>query len=231
MSSRPGIRSLAAAVLFAPLLALAQGTVQHLSGTLSVQRVDGSVRLLSEKSQVQLGDVITTQRDSYAQVKFTDNGVVTLRPNTQVKLEKYAFAEAKPQEDSFGAGLIKGGMRALTGLISKRGDRDAYQVQTATATVGIRGTDFTVVYIPLPAGGAPGGDAAAGGVWVTVHDGQIVAVAGGTSLVASAGQTVHAAAANLPPRIVPAPPGIVPKVTPPSGFNQPASSPFNPDCQ
>src|SRR5205809_5692561 len=67
-------RALAAAALLAPVLALAQATVQHLSGTLSVQRPDGSVLALAERSDVFVGDVISTERDSYAQLRFTDGG-------------------------------------------------------------------------------------------------------------------------------------------------------------
>ena len=37
--------------------------------------------------------------------------------------------------------LLRGGFRAVTGFISK-GSPDAAKVQTATATIGIRGTDF-----------------------------------------------------------------------------------------
>jgi hypothetical protein len=195
--------------LAAPLVALAQGTVQHLSGTLSVQRPDGSVRLLSEKSQVTAGDVITTERDSYAQVRFTDGGQVTLRPNTQVKLDSYSYTEGRPQEDGFAVSLFKGGMRALTGLIGKRGNKDAYKVQTATATIGIRGTDFTGVYIPPPAaGGAASGPAP--GVYVTVHEGAIVMVAAGTELAVGAGQTGYSDATDIkiPPKLIPPPPDL-----------------------
>src|SRR6267143_2989395 len=56
------VRALAAAALLAPLLAFAQATVQHLSGTLSVQRPDGSVLVLAERSDVFVGDVISTER-------------------------------------------------------------------------------------------------------------------------------------------------------------------------
>ena len=60
-------------VLFsAAALAAGAGTVTHLSGTLSVQRADGTVRVLSQRSEVHPGDVLTTQRDSYAQINFTD---------------------------------------------------------------------------------------------------------------------------------------------------------------
>src|SRR5437867_9094819 len=94
-------RALAAAALLAPLLAFAQATVQHLSGTLSVQRPDGSVGALAERSNVFVGDVISTERDSYAQLRFTDGGQVTLRPSTQVKIEAYGYAERRPERDSF----------------------------------------------------------------------------------------------------------------------------------
>src|SRR5438309_1631992 len=90
------VRALAAAALLAPLLAFAQATVQHLSGTLSVQRPDGSVLILAERSAVFVGDVISTERDSYAQLRFTDGGQVTMRPSTQVKIEAYGYDEGRP---------------------------------------------------------------------------------------------------------------------------------------
>ncbi len=122
-------RALAAAALLAPLFAFAQATVQHLSGTLSVQRPDGSVRALAERSDVFAGDVISTERDSYAQLRFTDGGQVTLRPNTQVKIETYAYEEGRPDRDNFAMQLFKGGLRSLTGLIGKRTtNRNAYRM-------------------------------------------------------------------------------------------------------
>jgi|RhiMethySRZTD1v2_1073278.scaffolds.fasta_scaffold13058_5 FecR protein. len=122
------------------------GSVVHLSGTLSVQRPDGSVRILAQKSEVQTGDVLTTQRDSYAQVNFTDGSSMTMRPNTQLKIEQYTFAQDKPQEDNSFLRLVKGGLRTVTGLVGKRGNLDAYKIGTNTATIGIRGSSgLTVV--------------------------------------------------------------------------------------
>ena len=78
------------------VLAAGAGQIQHLSGTLSVQRADGSVRILSQKSEVNPGEVLTTQRDSYAQINFSDGSSMTMRPNTQMKLESYQFVQDKP---------------------------------------------------------------------------------------------------------------------------------------
>ena len=219
MTATPIIkRLLAGTALFcvlAPGAALADGTVQFLSGTISVQRADGSVRLLSEKSQIISGDTVTTERDSYAQVRFTDGSTTTLRPNTQVRLDNYSFSEAAPQEDSFIISLVKGGMRKVTGLIGKRGPQSAFRVSTATATIGIRGTDFNVIDVPANAGaGSP-----PPGVYVTVNDGAVAMATGGGETLVGAGQTGFSSSLTAQPQIVPPPPNL-PRVAPPN-FTQP----------
>jgi hypothetical protein len=211
-------RSLIGAALLAPLLAFAQGTVQHLSGTMSVQRADGSVRLLSERSEVRVGDIVTTERDSYAQVKFTDGGVVTLRPSTQVRLDEYRFAENNPGNDGFAMGLLKGGLRKVTGLIGKRGNRDAFRLSTPTATVGIRGTEFAANFVPQGVEGLPAG------TYITVTEGAIGMVSGGMEQAVGVGQTGFSSTLTLPPVLVPPPPNL-PQINPPASFssNQPTT--------
>ena len=44
------------------------------------------MRILSQKSEIQDGDTLNTQRDSYAQIKFPDGGQVTMKPNTTIKV-------------------------------------------------------------------------------------------------------------------------------------------------
>src|SRR5690606_26053389 len=85
---------LAAAVHAAePTGAAAAGPVAHLSGTLSVTRPDGSARTHPRRSDVNPGDTLATQRDSYAQINFTDGSTMTLRPNTQMRVEDYRFTK------------------------------------------------------------------------------------------------------------------------------------------
>jgi len=212
------LRALAAALLLAPLAALAQGVVQNLSGTLSVQRPDGQVRLLAEKSEVKAGDTLSTERDSYAQIRFSDGGQVTLRPNTQVKVEGYSYDEKRPEADGFAMQLFKGGLRSLTGLIGKRGNRNAYRMVTSTATIGVRGTTFTAIDVPAPppGQGLPQGSPAPG-VYVTVSDGTVAMISGGTEQLIAAGQSGFSSSSNLPPRLVPPPPTL-PQITPPPAF-------------
>ena len=106
------------------------GRVQHLSGTLFVQRADGTVGVLAQQSEVNAGDRLTTLRNSYAQINFIDGSSMTLRPNTQISIEAFHFLHDKPEADNAFFRLIKGGIRTVTGLVGKRGDMNAYKIGT-----------------------------------------------------------------------------------------------------
>lgn len=188
MTARHALLAVACALVLAaaaPARA-GDGSVTQLSGTLSVKKPDGSVRILSRHSEIQSGDTVSTERDSYAQIRFADGGNVTLKPGTTLKLKEFRFVTDKPQEDSFLFSLLKGGLRAVTGALGKR-SRDRYQLETATATVGIRGTTYSVDDCVSE---RSGGDCAAlePAVYVGVADGEIVVRNGAGELALGAGQ-------------------------------------------
>lgn len=116
------------------------GEVAYIAGTLSAQKPDGTVKILSRKSEIEVGDTLSTEKDSYVQINFTDKSQATLRPNSRLKIEAYQFNEKEPGKDNLLFGLLKGGLRTLTGLIGKRGNQDAYRLQTKATTIGIRGS-------------------------------------------------------------------------------------------
>lgn len=192
------------------------GQVTQLSGTLSVRKADGSIRILSQRSQVESGDTLNTERDSYAQIKFTDGAQITLKPNTAVKIDNFKFAEDKPQEDSFLYRLVKGGLRAVTGLVGKR-SQDKYQLETATATVGIRGTTFSAD--DCLSGREQNADCARldAAVYIGVADGEVVVRNGQGELGLTAGQ-FGLISANQRPLFLSTDPGL--QFTPPATFIQ-----------
>lgn len=137
---------IASALLMIATLAQAEeaaGKVGYISGTLVAQRADGTLKVLVPKSEVMAGDILITAKDSYAQVQMNDGAKMTLRPHSNLKIESFQFDKEAPQADNAVFRLIKGGFRTLTGLIGKRGNPDAYKVRTASATIGIRGTDYS----------------------------------------------------------------------------------------
>jgi hypothetical protein len=195
------------------------GTVTHLSGTLSVKRADGTAKVLSVKSEVKPGDLLTTEDETYARIKFADNSEMVLRPNTQVKVDSFAFNQAKPESDNAMFSMLKGGLRAVTGLIGKR-NHDKVNFTTNTATIGIRGTHFGALLCQNDCGKIPttSGRTPPNGLHVDVADGAILIKNGAGQIQINAGQFGFAAGPNTPPITVPPQQGI--QVTMPSAISQ-----------
>lgn len=177
-------------------------TVANLSGTLSVQKPDGSVKILSLKSEVDAGDLLSTENDSYARLMFTDGGEVTLRPNSKMKVEEYSFDEQLPEKDNFVFRLVKGGFRTITGLVSKRGNRDAYKLHTATSTIGIRGTHYGALWVQSDHNGL------SDGLYLDVASGAINARNNAGELDYTAGQFGYIGGINMQPILLPKDPGL-----------------------
>jgi hypothetical protein len=213
----PRLAQLGIAVVLSALASYAaasSGTITQLSGTLSVRKADGSVRILSQRSMIESGDTVNTERESFAQIRFSDGGQVTLKPNTSVKIQSFRFSEEKPQEDSFVYRLVKGGLRTVTGLVGKR-SKDKYELETATATVGIRGTTLSADDCLNDRGGDCSRLDAA--VYVGVADGEVIVRNGQGDLGLAAGQ-FGLVAPNQRPLFLSTDPGL--QFTPPATFIQ-----------
>ncbi|OAM52763.1 hypothetical protein A7981_04760 [Methylovorus sp. MM2] len=123
----------------------AAGKVEFSLGDVSALGADGRARTLSKGAEINPGDTIQTV-DGRAQVRFSDGGYISLQPNTQFKVEDYAFSgKADGSEKGFFS-LVKGGLRAITGAIGHGSNKSAYRVSTPVATIGIRGTEYTANY-------------------------------------------------------------------------------------
>jgi hypothetical protein len=186
------------------------GVVVNMEGSLAAKGADGSLRALANGEKVLAGDTLFTSKDGYARIRFADGGLMSLRPNSQFKIESFNFDEKQPNKDNASFNLIKGGLRAVSGLIGHRGDPDSYGVKTHTATIGIRGTQYGAqlcqgdcANIPTPDGTPP-----ADGLHVDVTGGIVqVKNAAGTQLL-NAGQFGYVSDANAAPIVVPAERGI-----------------------
>ena len=123
--------------------AVTAATASSVEGTAYVIRSDGRQGILARGSSLGVGDVVSTTRNSTVRLRFTDGGETALRPDSRVTVQGYAYNPETPQSDSLVLSLLRGGLRAITGAIGKRGNVDAYRLQINTVTVGIRGTDYT----------------------------------------------------------------------------------------
>ena len=109
-----------------------------MQGVTSAQRPGQEARFLAKGDPVAEGEVISTSGRGYAVIGLRDGTRMTLRPGTSFAVEQLS---QKPGEESLAMNLLRGGLRAVTGLISKAGP-NRVRLVTPTATVGIRGTEF-----------------------------------------------------------------------------------------
>ena len=118
------------------------GTVTFTIGDTSIVRADKSVVKAAKNDAVNAGDTIET-KNGRLQLSLIDGGKVSLQPNTIYKINKYEFSGKEDGSEYAFTELLKGGMRTISGLIGHK-NRERYQLKTAVATIGIRGTEFTV---------------------------------------------------------------------------------------
>lgn len=190
--------------------AWADGTITHFSGEVSVQKKDGTIQPGTAGMKVGEGDVMITGANGYGRLEMTDGGEMVLRPNSQLKVERYRFNANKPADDSFVFSMLKGGLRTVTGLIGHRGNKDAYELKTQTATFGIRGTQFDLRVCQASCGSL------ADGTYLAVRFGAVQTSNAQGSLAVAAGQVAYVPA-QRPPVMLPRDPGI--------GFTPPAVIP------
>ena len=86
-------------------------------------------------------DVLRTGPASNLQVRFTDESIVSMKENSELRIDEYRFAGKADGSESGFFSLLKGGFRTVTGLIG-RTNHSRYRLSTTTATIGIRGTDY-----------------------------------------------------------------------------------------
>ena len=219
------------ALLFALLLgfgsaawaAQVAGMVTRLSGPLLAKKADGSVKALGLRSEIESGDTLVSEKNTYAQIRFVDNSEITLRPGTTFKVENFSYDENKPEADNASYSLVKGGLRSITGLMGKR-NKEKFSLKTPTATIGIRGTTFVAHYVPPPPADRPAPpQALAPGLHLQVTDGAIIVTNTGGALGFQAGQFGYVPNVNQPPVIVPSNPGI--QFVPPPSFDAGSGGP------
>lgn len=117
--------------------------VAVVSGTASATGAgrDAAPRTLEKGSPLFNGDTIRTQKQSYAVLAFRDESKVTVIADSEFRLDDVRYTNPSANSGNFTVRLVRGGMRAITGLLAKNEPKNV-TFRSATATIGIRGTDI-----------------------------------------------------------------------------------------
>jgi len=122
----------------------AAGIVIIASGDVQAVQADHSLRALKRRSSFYVGEVIKVAENGKAQIRFADGTLLSLRPDTEIRIDAFHYRQGgdSAQDQNFFT-LLKGGFRTITGAIGKQ-HPDAYRVSTPVATIGVRGTNYSV---------------------------------------------------------------------------------------
>src|SRR5467141_1886355 len=201
-------------MLFAALVAAtgpvcAQGTEagRFLSvvGDVRVGLEGAPQRVAQREAEFREGESIITGPGALAQLRMFDGALMSVRGDTEIKLERFSYAGEQDRNASFLMSVFKGGLRTITGVIGRQ-NRERYRITTATVTIGVRGTDFEIVHVPPQAGSRE----VPAGTYDRVFEGVTsMQNKAGVLLLVSRDQTAFAALQGTTPPVLVAPPAAL----------------------
>ena len=115
------------------------GNITALKGQADIQRTTGLIHAKIGMG-IDEGDTILTHKNSRVQIMLDDDTILTIGPNASFEINKYLFDGTKKSQLQMRAN--RGFFRSVTGKIGKIAP-ERFKVKTASATIGIRGTDFS----------------------------------------------------------------------------------------
>ena len=105
---------------------------------------NGKIRVLKRRAPLFEGDTVITGKSS-AQIRFADGSLTSLRPGTTFSIESFRWDGEENGSERGIFSLIRGGLNTISGAIGKSNRRN-YAMRTPVATIGIRGTHYSLRY-------------------------------------------------------------------------------------
>src|SRR5450759_2922875 len=135
-----------------PLFA-ASGQFTFVTGDVRVVTSGNRTVVATQGMDLNPGDLVVTGGDGMAQLTMVDAARLSLRSNTQMRIESYP-EKAGGGENSI-LSLLNGTLRTFTSLLSPS-SREKFQTKTRVATVGIRGSGGLLYYCETNCPADPG---------------------------------------------------------------------------
>ena len=129
-------------ILFVSTISASEiGGISELRGNGEITRVDSSEALTAElNSDIFSYDDVRTGKGRLA-IQFLDDSVVKLTEHSKLIIDEYIF-DPDPSKSKMALNMASGTARFITGKLGKI-NKQNISIKTPTATIGIRGTDFT----------------------------------------------------------------------------------------
>ncbi len=119
------------------------GEVSLVLGEATRHAADGEVSNLARGMTISVSDRIETRSNGHVHIRFVDNALVSVRPNSRLTIDRYEYDSNRPELSSVKFELLEGVTRAISGDAAKAA-RDRFRLNTPIAAIGVRGTEFVV---------------------------------------------------------------------------------------
>lgn len=136
----------ALSVTAVPALAQSTGQIKRMEGDVRIVRA-GETLVARPGHEIHPKDRLVTGTNGAVGFTTTDNALYSMGPNSHLVIDEYAFNQ-KTHDGNVAIRFLKGTFAVVSGLLAKVAPQKT-RIQTPTATIGIRGTEF-VVKIEVP---------------------------------------------------------------------------------
>ena len=123
------------------------GSVSEVTGGVDILR---SGKLPAEPAKVgdkvAQGDIIRTKSGGKVQLHFKDDSVLTIAPESRVALNEYVYEPEKSKREA-SIKIFQGLVHTVVNKVIKT-DTPDFTVETETAVIGVRGTDYYTLVAP-----------------------------------------------------------------------------------
>lgn len=121
----------------------AVGQVTLVIGDAHLQKNEHAQVSVSNGIFIYSGDQIVTRANGHVHIRFNDQGLLSIRPNSHLTIKHYEFNSQNPSQSTVKFNLEKGVARSVSGEAATAA-RERFRMNTPIAAIGVRGTDFVV---------------------------------------------------------------------------------------
>ena len=119
------------------------GRITLTLGKADIFRADGQRRSARAGGSIWVGDRVETAAGGHVHIRFVDEALVSVRPNSRLVVEDYHYNPAQVHQSLVRFRLDQGVARAISGAAAE-GARERFRLNTPLVAIGVRGTDFVV---------------------------------------------------------------------------------------
>lgn len=124
------------------------GVLKLMRGDVRLASKGEAPRPVTSGERLASADRIVTGPDSGVSLVLRDGTTLVVGPSSRLELKDFSF-NTTTQEGSLLVALLEGSMRMMSGLVGKL-HPETVRIETKTALIGVRGTDFIVEADPQP---------------------------------------------------------------------------------